>query len=465
MQERSALNRDTPKIVILGAGPTGLGAAWRLHELGHTHWQLFERAPHAGGLASSFTDAAGFTWDIGGHVQFSHYDYFDRVMEIAHPPDQWLHHERESWIWMRERFIPYPLQYNIGLLPEEERDACLRGLEWAGRQPRRWASFSEWIDVTFGPGLRAVFMEPYNLKVWAWPLEQLDAAWVGERVAVPDLGRIRENIARARLDCSWGPNNRFRFPRVGGTGSIWRNMAAMLPADRLHFSAEARAINAGRRRLTLADGRTVDYDVLISSIPLDTLLAMTGDAPRNGGRFLSSASNIFGVGLRGAPPEALRKKCWMYYPEPEYPFYRVTVFSNYSPRNVPGEGYWSLMAEVADSPHRPVDHAGLRGQVIDGLVRAGHIEDLQAIVSVWQMRVDPGYPTPFLGRDALVDPALERLQHEGIYSRGRFGAWKYEVSNQDHSFMQGVEAVDHILEGRKELTVYQPDLVNAQRTR
>ncbi len=61
------------KIVIIGAGPTGLGAAYRLKELGYKNFQLYDRHPYIGGLASSFTDSAGFTWDIGGHVMFSHY--------------------------------------------------------------------------------------------------------------------------------------------------------------------------------------------------------------------------------------------------------------------------------------------------------------------------------------------------------------------------------------------------------
>src|SRR5690606_28519701 len=66
------------RIVILGAGPCGLGAAWRLRELGHGDFQVFEQAAHVGGLASSFT-GEGFTWDIGGHVMFSHYQYYDDV--------------------------------------------------------------------------------------------------------------------------------------------------------------------------------------------------------------------------------------------------------------------------------------------------------------------------------------------------------------------------------------------------
>ncbi|TMC10030.1 MAG: FAD-dependent oxidoreductase, partial [Chloroflexi bacterium] len=62
-----------PRIVIIGAGPTGLGAAYRLQELGYTNWAVYERSSFVGGLASSQTDAAGFTYDIGGHVMFSHY--------------------------------------------------------------------------------------------------------------------------------------------------------------------------------------------------------------------------------------------------------------------------------------------------------------------------------------------------------------------------------------------------------
>src|SRR5438094_9584005 len=95
-----AISAGSPmKILILGGGPAGLGAAWRLKKLGHRDWQLLEANDYAGGLASSFRDENGFFWDIGGHVQFSHYEYFDALMHELIPKDQWLIHERESWMW------------------------------------------------------------------------------------------------------------------------------------------------------------------------------------------------------------------------------------------------------------------------------------------------------------------------------------------------------------------------------
>jgi hypothetical protein len=69
---------------------------------------------------------------------------------------------------------------------------------------------------------------------------------------------------------------------------------------------------------------------------------------------------------------------------------------------------------------------------------------------------------PTLDRDDILGEVLPRLRDLGIYSRGRFGAWKYEVGNQDQSFMQGVEAVEHILRGHRELTLEEPDLVNSR---
>src|SRR5882757_5690805 len=99
------MTKNIGRVLIIGAGPTGIGAAYRLKALGYENFRVIEANDYAGGLASSFVDDKGFTWDIGGHVQFSHYDYFDRAMEEFLGRDGWLTHEREAWVWMRDRFI------------------------------------------------------------------------------------------------------------------------------------------------------------------------------------------------------------------------------------------------------------------------------------------------------------------------------------------------------------------------
>jgi protoporphyrinogen oxidase len=458
--------RDDKKIVIIGAGPCGVGAAWRLHELGMTNYEVFERNPYAGGLSSSFVDEKGFTWDIGGHVLFSHYDYFDQVMETAIPGEGWVPHERESWIWIKNRFIPYPLQYNIGRLPEREMVECLVGLIHCSQENLQDANFLEWILHTFGEGIAKHFLIPYNKKVWAYPLEELSVQWTGERIAVPDVKRVIDNIMQEKDDCSWGPNNTFRFPLYGGTGAIWRSLAEKLPPEKIHFNSELIALNGEKRVLKFKDGREEHYDYLITTIPIDQLIEVTrGISSSKEDSFVYSSSNIIGIGLQGEPPEKLRTKCWMYFPEDDNPFYRVTVFSNYSPNNVPKGEYWSLMGEVSESPQKPVDHAHLIDEALQGFYNTRLVEKNTPIVSTWSYRAEYAYPTPFLRRDELLDRYLVDLQKKNIYSRGRFGAWKYECGNQDHVLMQGVEAAENILFGTPELTLHYPSFVNTHRVR
>ena len=183
-------------------------------------------------------------------------------------------------------------------------------------------------------------------------------------------------------------------------------------------------------------------------------------------RLRYSSTHIFGVGLRGAPRDELAKKCWMYFPEDNCPFYRVTVFSNYSPNNVPDiSNYWSLMAEVSESPVKPVPATPEERleEVVRGMLDTRLIASRDDIVSTWQVRLEHGYPTPALGRDEAVAELLPAFDARGISSRGRFGAWRYEVSNQDHSLMQGVEWVDSVLRGGEEVTLHHPEIVNAPR--
>ena len=103
-------------------------------------------------------------------------------------------------------------------------------------------------------------------------------------------------------------------------------------------------------------------------------------------------------------------------------------------------GSWSLLTETSESPERPVNQSTLAARALGALQSANLIPQRCEIVSTWQHRIDYGYPVPYLYRDEHVHAVDAFLMKHGIYSRGRFGAWKYEVANQDHSCAQGVEA-------------------------
>ena len=111
---------------------------------------------------------------------------------------------------------------------------------------------------------------------------------------------------------------------------------------------------------------------------------------------------------------------------------------------------------------KPVDNSRVLADSIQGLVNTGMLQPSDEIVSTYHRRFDHGYPTPSLEREGVLKQLLPRLQDQGILSRGRFGSWRYEVGNQDHSFMLGVEAVDHVVHGGAELTLNHPDFVNGR---
>ena len=459
------------KIVIIGAGPCGLGAAWRLNELNHSDWMLFEKNDCPGGLSASFKDSDGFYWDIGGHVLFSHYGYFDTVMDTVMDKDQdWLCHERSAWIWMENRFIPYPIQNNIHRLPKEIFRECLHGLLDLpkGSDAKELNHFGDWIEAGFGKGLANCFLRPYNYKVWAYPVEEMNASWVGERVAKVDVKHIIDNYIYDKDDIGWGPNSVFRFPKSGGTGTIWKKITANLPAEKINLNTGLKKILLRDKVVELSDGRTEGYDILISTIPITDLVRISdldtvaGPLKSNGYGLKYSSSHIVGIALKGTPPDSLTNKCWIYFPEDDNPFYRVTVFSNYSPNNVPDISHsWSLMCEVSESPMKKVNREAIVEDVIQGAINTRLVSDKKQILHTWYKRMEKGYPTPSITRDDVLFPLLKTMEDFSVYSRGRFGAWRYEVGNMDHSFMQGVESANRTIYQERELTLWYPGIVNA----
>lgn len=441
------------KIVIVGAGPTGLGAAYRLAELGHPDWEIFERDDHVGGLASSYTDEHGFIWDHGGHVMFSHYSYFDELVEKMLRGD-YDQHMREAWVWMFGRFVPYPLQNNIHRLPPKIFLECILGIIEAQKRNLPRDNFENWINSVFGSGIAKYFMMPYNFKVWAHPVGMMSASWQGDRVPNVDVGRILENLLESRDDVSWGPNNKFKFPLLG-TGMLYDRIAEALP-KKVNLREEVVSIDPAAKVVTFASGRSTGYEFLVNTMPLKELAKKIIGCPEEicaATQNLHHTEGIFvGIGVAGPCPST---KCWMYFPESNSPFYRVTYLSNYSPKMTPPGDHFSLLAEVSSSPFKQENASDVVDRTIKGMVSSELLTPEQAehrIVSRQLLRVPYSYPVPTLGRDQALATIHPWLTKYGIYSRGRFGAWRYEIGNTDHSVMQGVEVAEFIVLGNPERT-------------
>jgi protoporphyrinogen oxidase len=448
--------KDNPRIVIIGAGPTGLGAGYRLQELGYDDWVILEANDYVGGLATSFTDDAGFTYDIGGHVMFSHYQYYDELVEKLMDGD-FTELNREAWVWMENRFVSYPFQNNIRSLEPQTVFDCVNGLIEAQRAEHNPTNFKEWVDAVFGAGIAKHFMLPYNFKVWATPAELMNHVWIGERVSVVDVEAILRNVLLSEDQRSWGPNNTFKYPLRGGTGFLYEGLRTFVE-DHLELETPVASVDTQAKVVRTTDRRTWPYDVLLSTMPLNKLVHAADGVPDTVRRAADdlhwSGSHIVGVGV---DRPANSTKNWIYFPEPEVPFYRVTYLSNYSPYITPEPDQTLFLTETSRSNHKPEDESTIVQRVIDGLVETQLMDeaDRDLVVTTWLCSPDMTYPVPTVGRDAALGTIQPWLRSQDIWSRGRFGAWLYEIGNMDHSAMQGVEFVNHVLAGDEE-TVWIP---------
>lgn len=450
------MNSSNPRIAIIGAGPTGMGAAYRLHQLGYENWTLFEQQDYVGGLSASFVDEQGFTWDQGGHVAFSHFEFFDQLLEFS-CKDNLLYHDRNASAYMYKRFVPYPVQNNIHFLPPDVTLSCLYGLvDQLRTNSDDPDNFADWILQTFGEGLASVFMVPYNLKVWQHPLELMGYRWIAERVSVIDLKKILKLLLFKEDDTSWGPNNKFFFPKHGGTQAIYTPVQDVIK-DHLQLGMHVVAVDLKTKTIRFADGTEDSFDYLISTMPIDSFMSIiespdVDSLALQANQLVSNTVLVVGLGINRKNDV---KRCWIYFPEKKYPWYRVTYFSNYSPYNVPHEHSFSLMGEISYPAGTEPDIDAEIERSIDAYIRCGilDVQDREWIISRYAKLIPRAYPVPSKNRDEVLRPVQQFLMKHNIFSRGRFGGWKYEVANMDHSVMQGKEAVDAILYDSPE-TVY-----------
>jgi len=145
-------------------------------------------------------------------------------------------------------------------------------------------------------------------------------------------------------------------------------------------------------------------------------------------------------------------RSWLYFPSPEVPFYRATNFAKYSPANVPDSDtarYCSYLTETARPSDRPTA-ATLVRDVQTAIISAQLASESAAVASEHVIEVDYAYPVPTLSRNAALATIQPWLEQHRIFSRGRFGTWRYETGNMDHAVKLGIDIARRLVEGRSE---------------
>ncbi|MDB5743182.1 MAG: glycosyl transferase group 1 [Polaromonas sp.] len=455
--------------VVIGAGPTGLAAAYHLGEGS----LLIEKGSTVGGWCRSIVDN-GFTFDYAGHIMFSNDAY---VLELYKTllGDNVHWQNREAWIYSKEVYTRYPFQGALYGLPPEVLKECLIGAiearfgpvkkelpgtpisapststatiaAAAGKSPvaalpakaaAAPKNFEEFIYKVWGAGVAKHFAIPYNKKLWAVPLDQMETSWLGGRVPMPDLEEMIDGALRP-VTKPMGPNARFGYPLRGGFQALMDGFLPLLEGD-VEMQADVAAVSPSRRTVTLKDGRTYRYDTLISSLPLPRLVEAMGDeapaevqAAAKGLRHVSVACVNLGIGR-----EALTDKHWIYYPE-ETVFHRIFVQGNASPHcNAPGG--FGLTCEITYSEYKPLpcDGQELIDRCISDCIKVGMFTAEDAVLAANKIDMPYAYVVYDHDRAAHVETIRSWVAKSNIILAGRYSEWEYY--NSDHAFVAGKKA-------------------------
>lgn len=313
------------KIAVLGAGVSGLTAARKLHDNG-VNVTVFEKNHTPGGLARTrFTD--GYLYDPhGGHILNSkHPEVMDWVFSIL-PKENWQYTERNAKIYFNGKFVSYPFELSLCELDEEDAVECVHDfmLSQQGQEP---SNFRDWLSWNFGEGIANYYMIPYNEKIWAYPLEQMETQWMQGKMPLPTKKEMIRSVLLKDPKERKMPHSSFYYPIDGGIQSMVDAIAAGL---HIEYDFKIENIEKVNNKWNINGEGAFDY--VISTIPLPVLPKVMNLPEQVIHHIQDLKYNSLTTVLFDCPKTDIT---WLYIPSHDYRSHRVGYQSALTPHALP----------------------------------------------------------------------------------------------------------------------------------
>jgi len=450
---------ESKKVIILGAGPAGLTAAYEACKKG-LHPIVFEKDNEVGGISKTVS-YKNYLFDIGGHRFFTKYkevkDIWKKILG-----NNFITRPRLSRIYYNNRFYYYPLKplnalTNLGL-----RNSFLVLLSYINSQISPYknvTNFEEWISNKFGKKLFNIFFKTYTEKVWGIPCKEIQADWAAQRIKSLSLGKaILNSIGFIKRGQVTTLIDEFQYPRRG-PGQMWDSAR-----DLVQKQGGTVKLNSKVKRFTKKGNKIISIltesngslqeitgDYFLSSIPLKELIeSIDPPAPND---VLEAARRLryrdfFTVGLVINKANIFPDN-WIYIHSPEVRAGRIQNYKNWSPEMVPDSQTTSLGLEyfcfVTDEIWNRDEHElielGKKEVVQLKFAKRDQISDGFVLKSP---KTYPIYDEGYQERIEIIKNYL--LTIKNLQTMGRNGLHRY--NNQDHSMLSAILAVRNILGGK-----------------
>jgi protoporphyrinogen oxidase len=428
------------KIIILGAGLTGISAAYHLEQKGFFDYALFEKGASIGGLCGTVTQD-GFTFDFTGHYLHASDAYFRSMIEQLVGMDNLNSIARRSFIYSHQTYTKYPFQINLYGLPDEVIAQCIEGFVQRAQTKKKIDTFPQWVAQNFGAGFGKNFFLPFQRKIFGYDLQKITASWTGRFVPSTSLLQIVKGSLRD-TDEGVGYNASFLYPKKGGI-LFWVQKIADTLSNPIHTQFSAQSINLKNKTVTFSNGHIEPFEQLISTIPLDVLLNNLEE--KTSSSLQKSANNLvcnsvinFNLGINKAN---LSDKHWIYFPENHFPFYRMGFPSNCSENMAPKNcsSLYGEFSHVKKSPRWVNDTLKKSIAATKQLLKISNSE----IITQKVMPIKHAYVIYDAWREKNLPKIHKRLQEESVYSVGRYGEWKY--SSMQEAVLDGKKVAEKLV--------------------
>jgi protoporphyrinogen oxidase len=454
-----------PPVVIIGAGPAGLTAAYELSK--HDIWSVvLEKSNTVGGLAQT-AEYKGYLFDIGGHRFFTKVTLVEKMWQEVMGSD-FISRPRLSRIYYNSRFFQYPLVPLDALKGLGILEAGLCGFSYLKSRLFRVSpetNFETWVSNRFGRRLYRIFFKTYTEKVWGIPCTEIDSEWAAQRIKGLSMTSVIKNALFPQKQDNTGNKDQviktliheFQYPRRG-PGMMWQRFREIVERRgcSVNFESPVEKIfwRPGGVTAIRAGGVTYHGDNFISSMPIRELIQALDPAPPE--KVLRATEDFnyrdFLTVVLIVQGRDLFPDNWIYVHDPNVKVGRIQNYKNWSPEMVPDQETTCLGLEyfcfegdrLWSTPDDELIELGRREMAQLGIV------DPKTVIDGTVLRVEKAYPV----YDGKYKRGLETIRDflqdvPNLQLVGRNGMHRY--NNQDHSMLTAVLAARNILGGRYDL--------------
>jgi protoporphyrinogen oxidase len=467
----------SPSVVVIGAGPAGLTAAYILAK-DNIKVTVLEADPEYVGGLSRTVRYKGFHFDIGGHRFFSKSRQVEDLWTEILPNDM-LERPRSSRVFYGGRFYSYPLRplealWKLGVV---ESGLCMLSYLRAQARPvRNPRSFEDWVSNQFGRRLFRIFFKTYTEKVWGMNCKEISADWAAQRIQGLSLwSAIKNGLGSASRTGQQPPAiktliDSFRYPRRG-PGMMWEACASRVKqmggdirmGQRVEGCSWDGSMDQWKIQCTARNGQRSEIvaDHVICSAPLRQLAqslrpALPEDAIRAAGSL--KYRDFLTVALITKDRKQFSDN-WIYIHDPTVKVGRIQNYKAWSPEMVPDPAYVCYGLEyfcfegdgLWQSSNEDLIALAKRELVAVGLAS---LEDITDGCVVRQPKAYPVYDDDYAENVQCVRHVIE-ADYPNLHLVGRNGMHKY--NNQDHAMMTAMLTAANILAGE---TIHDVWLVN-----